>query len=214
MAIAPTAPPPPSHNIPNSPLPSATPSGPRRLPIREANLPDSVQQARGRPSNQMNDFEDPRRPINNNLQIRQFEMNDNFGEGQRHEERNRQRRWDHEKERPFPAELPTGPRAMDLDSEPPRFIRRARSPPPLRQHRTDRSPPHFATNGPHKSDRRDHLASGGFRHGFDADDRAHREHDRQSGIRVGEVCLFEAILLSGLTSILEPRVWLSSILWS
>lgn len=202
-------------HLSNSRPPLATPSGPRRLSTREANYPDAPQQpGRGRPPVQRIDFEDARDQMSNNSQARQFEMNDNFVEGKPYEGRLKPRQWDREREKTFPAELPTGPRAMDHDAEPPRFSRRDRSPP--RQHSERSPPPHFITNGPHKSDRRDHLGSVGFGHSFGGADRPYREPDRQSGSRAGEVCAgLIGISLSGLTCyILESRLWPASILWS
>ncbi|KAF8531376.1 hypothetical protein JB92DRAFT_103742 [Gautieria morchelliformis] len=177
---APTLPPP--RHVTNGPLPSVTPSGPRRLPPREVNPIDSVQQGSVRAISQRKDFEDIRGQVGNSSQTRAFETNVGFAEGKHYEERGRPRQWDRERERAFPAELPTGPRAMDLDAEPPVFARRGRS--PMRQHRDayeDASPPpHLPTSGPRHSDRREHFASGGLKHSFTATDRAHREQQGRS----------------------------------
>jgi hypothetical protein len=212
VAAAPPAPPP--SQISNSSLPLATPSGPRRLSTLEANHSDVVQQpGRGRPPVQRNNFEDTRGQMGNNSQGTHFEINDRFVEGQPYEERGRPRQWERERDKAFPAELPTGPRAMDHDAEPPRFIRRGRSPP---RQRAERSPPsHFATSRPHEFDRRDPLGSGGFGHSFGGTDRAYRDQDRQSGSRVGEVCAgLIGFMFSRLTlSISEPRLESSSTLW-
>lgn len=121
-------------------------------------------------------------------------MTNNFSEGKHYDERGRARQWEREKDKSLSAELPTGPRAMDLDAEPPMFSRRGRSPP---LERTGRSPPsHFPINGPRKSDRRDHLAPSELRFSTNAPDRSQRERDYQSGRRVGEVCGLKRVMFS------------------
>ena len=213
MAAGPPGPqPPPSRNVPNSPLPSATPSGPRRLPNRESNAIDYAQQGRVRSTAQRKEFEETRPQMGINFQARVFEMNDNFAEGKHYEERGRAKQWDRERDRTLPAELPTGPRAMDLDAEPPMFSRRGRSPLPERTARSP--PPHFPTIGPRKSDRRDHLAFGGLRHFTNVPDRSQREPDRQGGRRVGEVRVTGIETYLRLTNSIEPRIWPDSALWS
>jgi hypothetical protein len=186
VAAGPPAPslPAPRH-VTNGPLSSVAPSGPRRLPPREVNPIDSVQQGRVHANSQRKDFEDMRGQVGNSSQTRAFETKAGFAEGKHYEERGRPKQWDRERERTFPADLPTGPRAMDLDAEPPIFVRRGRS--PMRQPRDASPPSHLPTSGPRYPDRRDHFASGGLKHSFNATDRAYREQDRQGGPRLGEV---------------------------
>ncbi|KAF8577200.1 hypothetical protein K439DRAFT_569578 [Ramaria rubella] len=111
--------------------------------------------------------------MGHHLPTRFFEINDGSGEGKYHNKRGCGRPWDRDRERPFVADLPTGPRAIGF--VPPILPRRVRSPPC--QRRLERS---FQTDDPRKSDRHAErpLAGPSWPYFFD---RAFVEQERQRG---------------------------------
>ncbi|KAF8581291.1 hypothetical protein K439DRAFT_229614 [Ramaria rubella] len=188
MAAGPPTPPvpPPRHGSDGSPS-VAVPSGPRRaLPNREGDPPDLTPQGRESVQSRVSrssapsrhDIEDTRVSMGHHPPTRFFEINDGSGEGKYHDERGRGRPWDRDRERPFPTDLPTGPRAMDHGFVSPILPRRVRSPP--RQQRSERSPPHFQTDDPRKSDQHEERPLAGPSRPY-LPDRAFVEQERQRG---------------------------------